>query len=271
MFGNALAKVHLDELTDNHVKRWLGEVRQTKVRGGKAIETSAVDKILARVRMAVTLAWKRGDIPRSVNPMDLVENLRAENAEPNPFTPDELLALFAVTEGQQRALYVTFALTGLRPSEMFGLYWEDVDTRNAELRIRRQVMENGQVSERLKTLKSRRNVAMFEPVRAAITALQAKNRLRTSFVFANRDGSPLNVRWQDDDPWRRALDRAGLEYRRLYLLRHTYTFLMLSAGKPLVDCVAARASGSGEERRDIWPLERRAQASGARTGPRRVV
>jgi integrase len=29
------------------------------------------------------------------------------------------------------------------------------------------------------------------------------------------------------------LQRAGLEYRRLYLLRHTYTFLMLSAGKPL--------------------------------------
>lgn len=74
---------------------------------------------------------------------------------------------------------------------------------------------------------------MFEPVRAAISALQAKNRLRTRFVFANRDGSPLNVRWQDDDPWRRALERAGLEYRRLYLLRHTYTFLMLSAGKPL--------------------------------------
>ena len=52
------------------------------------------------------------------------------------------------------------------------------------------------------------------------------------FVFANRDGSPLNVRWQDD-PWRRALQRAELEYRRLYLLRHTYALLMLSAGKPL--------------------------------------
>jgi len=57
------------------------------------------------------------------------------------------------------------------------------------------------------------NVTMFEPVRTAISALQAKNRLRTRFVFANQDGSPLNVRWQDDNPWRRALERAGLEYR----------------------------------------------------------
>lgn len=99
LLGNAFAKVHLDELTDNHIKKWLGEVRQTKVRGGKLIQASTVNKILARVRTALTLAWKRGDIPRSVNPMDLVENLRVESAEPNPFTPDELLALFAVTEG----------------------------------------------------------------------------------------------------------------------------------------------------------------------------
>jgi integrase len=233
LLGNAFAKVHLDELTDNHIKKWLGEVRQTKVRGGKLIQASTVNKILARVRTALTLAWKRGDIPRSVNPMDLVENLRVESAEPNPFTPDELLALFAVTEGQQRALYVTFALTGLRPGEMFGLCWDSVDMRNLELRIHQQVLENGEISEKLKTPKSRRNVTMFEPVKTAIAALQAKNRLRTKFVFANRDGSPLNVRWQDDDPWRRALERAGLEYRRLYLLRHTYTFLMLSAGKPL--------------------------------------
>lgn len=33
--------------------------------------------------------------------------------------------------------------------------------------------------------------------------------------------------------WRRAVRRAALDYRTLYTLRHTYTFLMLSAGKPL--------------------------------------
>ena len=115
---------------------------------------------------------------------------------------------------------------------------------NLELRIDKQVLENGSVSEKLKTPKSRRNVAMFEPVKTAIAALQAKNRLQTKFVFANRDGSPLNVRWQDADLCRRALERAGLEYRRLYLVRHTYIFLMLSAGKPVAeDRCAAWSSG----------------------------
>jgi integrase len=127
----------------------------------------------------------------------------------------------AVAASERQQTNVTFALTGLRPGEMFGLCWDSVDMRNLELRVHQQVLENGEVSEKLKTPRSRRNVTMFEPVKTAIAALQAKNRLRTKFVFANRDGSPLNVRRQDDDPWRRALRRAGLEYRRLYLLRHT--------------------------------------------------
>jgi integrase len=57
--------------------------------------------------------------------------------------------------------------------------------------------------------------------------------MRSKFVFANRKGGPLNERTQGDDPWRRTVARAGLEYRPLYTLRHTYTFLMLSGGKPL--------------------------------------
>ncbi len=36
-----------------------------------------------------------------------------------------------------------------------------------------------------------------------------------------------------DHPWRRAVARAGVDYRVLYNLRHTYTTLMIRAGKPL--------------------------------------
>jgi hypothetical protein len=37
----------------------------------------------------------------------------------------------------------------------------------------------------------------------------------------------------DDHRWRRATARAGVDYRVLYNLRHTYTTLMIRAGKPL--------------------------------------
>jgi hypothetical protein len=79
-----------------------------------------------------------------------------------------------------------------------------------------------------------------------------------------RDGAPLNVCWQDDNPWRRALQRAGLEYRGLYLLRHTYTFLMLSA--------ASRYKGSPRSSAIAkWgKLTRRTAAGGMRTSFRRA-
>ncbi len=57
------------------------------------------------------------------------------------------------------------------------------------------------------------------------------NRLPSKFVFANQKGGAQMGRTQGDNPWRRAITRAGLEYRSLYTLRHTYTSIMLTAGK----------------------------------------
>lgn len=57
--------------------------------------------------------------------------------------------------------------------------------------------------------------------------------MRSRFVFANRKAKRLNERTQGDDPWRRAVEHAGLEQRPFYTVRQMYTFLMLSAGKPL--------------------------------------
>jgi integrase len=49
--------------------------------------------------------------------MALVKNLAVAEREIDPFDPAELLRIFAVCEGQQRALYILLSLTGLRPAE----------------------------------------------------------------------------------------------------------------------------------------------------------
>ena len=235
IFGSDLAGVPLRELNDGHIKLWLGELHEKTV-GSKRrpLQPSTVNKILARVRTMVTLAWRRGEIGRPVNPMDLVPNLPMKGREPDLFSPDELLALLGACEGQQRALYTTLVLTGLRPSEALALYWEEhVDYDRECVLVRQQLRNDGSVDPKLKTQRSERDVVTFEPVRVVLRALALQNRMRSRFVFANRKGKPLKERTQGDDPWRRAVARAGIEYRPLYTLRHTYTFLMLSAGKPL--------------------------------------
>ena len=235
IFASDLAAVPLRELNDGHIKLWLAHLqKKTAGMSGKRLEASTLNKILARVRTMVTVAWKRGEIQRPVNPMDLVDNLAMKGREPDPFTPEELLALLAACEEQQRALYLTLALTGLRPSEALALFWEDhIDYEHNRVLVRQQLRDGGVLDPKLKTERSERDVTMFEPVRAALRSLALQNRMRSKFVFANRKGGPLNERTQGDDPWRRTVARTGLEYRPLYTFRHTYTFLMLSGGKPL--------------------------------------
>lgn len=99
VFSSSLAKIPLSELNAGHIKLWLGELRTKKTRSGDPLEPNTVNKILARVRTVVTEAWKSGEIPRPVNPTELVENLPMEGREPEPFVPEELLALFSVCEG----------------------------------------------------------------------------------------------------------------------------------------------------------------------------
>ncbi len=234
VLSSTLGEVPLTELNARHIKLWLGELRAKKTRRGRPLEPNTVNKILARVRTMVTEAWKNGEIPRPVNPMELVENLPMEGREPDPFAPDELLKLLSVCEGQQRTLYLFLALTGLRLSEALGLWWQEhIDHENERILVRQQVREDGSIDRKLKTPRSEREVVMLEPVRVALSQLALQNRLRSRFVFCNRKGGPLLERTQGDNPWRRAVKRAGLDYRTLYTLRHTYTFLMLSAGKSL--------------------------------------
>ena len=152
VFPSSLSKVPLAELNARHIKLWLSELRTKKTRSGRPLEPNTVNKILARVRTMVTEASKNGEIPRPVNPMELVENLQMEGREPEPFMPDELLRLLSACEGQQRTLYLFLAFTGLRPSEALGLWWQEhIDYENERIPVRQQVREDGSIDRKLKT------------------------------------------------------------------------------------------------------------------------
>jgi integrase len=121
----------------------------------------------------------------------------------------------------------------LRPSGALALCWNrHLDFERDLVLVRRQLVDR-QVTENLKTERSLRDVRMFKPVKSALASLALHNRLRCEFVFCNRFGKPLTEAWQGDDPWRETLERAGVAYRVLYNLRHSYTTLMLRAGKPI--------------------------------------
>jgi hypothetical protein len=80
------------------------------------------------------------------------------------------------------------------------------------------MLEKGEVSLRLKAKSSRRTVQMFEPVKLALFDVLALNRLRSRFVSCGPMGRAIPERSVGDHPWRRAVARAGVDYRVLYNL-----------------------------------------------------
>jgi integrase len=254
------AKVRLADLTHLDIRAFLRELEEKRTHAGKSLQANTINKILARVRTMINDALESGEIATARNPMALIKNLTAPEREIDPFEPGELLRIFSVCEGQQRALYILLALTGLRPSEALALMSEHINFADGTILVHQQLVERGQVSKRIKTKGSRRSVKMFEPVRLALFEVMALNHLRSRFIFCGRLGRPMLEASVGDNPWRRAITPAGVDYRVLYNLRHTYTTLMIRAesrrngshqlghvGVKKIDEIYGRWTGTPEE------------------------
>lgn len=107
--------------------------------------------------------------------------------------------------------------SGLRaPSEVFSLKWSDVDRINKTLRV------NG-----TKTENAPRTIPLFAKAEEVVAGLprQLDGKLFASFDW----------RGFTRNHWTPALEKAGLEYRTPYEMRHTFATLALEAGADISD------------------------------------
>jgi integrase len=140
-----------------------------------------------------------------------------------------------------RAYVTVGVMCGLRPGELLGLRWEDVDFGEKLLRIRFALTEadGGLVLAGLKTDRSRRTLVMPAAAAAALRALrteQATERLRLGgayadqdLVFCRADGSPSR-RQHVYKGFRRACERAGIGMFHPHELRHTHVSVLSDHG-----------------------------------------
>jgi integrase len=163
------------------------------------------------------------------------------------------MALLDAAHGDPiEALIVTGLMLGLRPGELLGLTWEDVDFDAEVLHVRRALIDEyiiGDDGRRirsfrlggLKTQKSRRSLNMPQRVTQVLQQQQAdQRRIRMAaktwgdmdLVFATQNGKPIakgNLRRS----LRRLCDVAGIGRWTTYELRHSAASLLSAAGVPL--------------------------------------
>lgn len=264
----ARAKVRSTNTIDNY--RWAVERHLKPALGSKRLRSLTPEDIEGVLRRLAAAGMARNSVMRvrSVAVMalkhaqrrDLVARNAAELAEMpagarppqegRSLTVEEADRLLAVAEEDHFGpLIVVGLMLGLRPGELCGLRWSDVDIDSRTLHVRQSLKrERGAGGREVlrfgdpKTAKSRRSLSLPAPVVTALQrqrAHQAAQRLvlgaawqDSGLVFTTSIGTPLNP-----SNLRRGFERltsaAGLGHWHPNELRHSACSLLSAAGVPL--------------------------------------
>lgn len=224
-----IGRVLLPELKRSHVRAWCNQ-------------QECGNKWLANVQSVLRSALQDAldDDLLETNPLNGWKYENADAIKPqddvDPFTTDERESILnACRDPQHRNLFEFAFWTGLRTSELIALTWEDIDWRRGEARISKARTQAAEEAETTKTRAGIRDVKLLAPALAALKRQKAITFLEGGVIFRDpRNGQP----WTGDEPirqgpWKTALKKAGIRYRRPYQTRHTYASMMLTAGEPL--------------------------------------
>lgn len=233
----ALGSRRLKDLQPEHVEKVL------KAKAAAGYARSTVDRIKCVLRMGLAEAERRGEVSRNV--ATLVRTPKGAQKEGRALTVEQARSLLDALEGHsRRALWLAVLLLGLRPGEVCGLTWDDIDFDRERLHVRRHRRGTGSDMHLgvPKTAKSRRSLDMPAPLVEALRshkADQARLRLAAGdawqdlgLVFPTESG-----RFIDGKNLRKELDRitrrAGLGHWTPYELRHSCVSLLSAAGVPI--------------------------------------
>lgn len=225
----SIARIELIALRRTHVRDWCKE-------------QNTGNKWLANVQSVLRTAMQDA-LDDDLIETNLLYGWKYENTEAikshddvDPFTTIEREAILsACADPQYKNLFEFAFWTGLRTSELVALTWEDIDWLGGEVRINKAKTQSATEAESPKTKKSIRDVKLLAPAVAALKRQKDITFLRGGVVFRDpRSDEP----WDSDEairqgPWKTAVKKSGVRYRRPYQTRHTYASMMLTAGEPL--------------------------------------
>jgi integrase len=257
-----LGHVRLQELTEDHVRDFVDAlVARGRRKGGEPgsrLAVSTVEGILTRLREALSRAVVRKLI--AVSPavhvrVSLADKKvdKRDRERARPWTITEVQRFIGGLERDRLYAPLLLSLMGLRPAEVVGLRWADLDLKLATLEMvnTRTMVGNVQVLEKdAKTSAGERVLPLPGPVLDALKkfrALQARERLAagegytdSGYVVVDQVGMPRNTRHLREHAYR-LMRELGMRQVRLYDARHSCLSYLAVSGVP--DVILARWAG----------------------------
>jgi integrase len=190
------------------------------------LHPSTIEATILLLRLVYRRARGRGEV--QIDPTDGIEMPEKPGTPRKPPAPDQITALLDAVPAEDRAVWATFMLTGVRRGELLALRWEDVDLDAGTFRVERSYTPG----DGYRPPKSRKGVRTV-PVGPTLAGILREHRLlsgrRDGLVFGRREGSPLDSgKLQDraDEAWK----TKKLMRVTPHVCRHLYASVMAAAG-----------------------------------------
>lgn len=224
----------LEKLTPLEIQGMLGSLQSQGL-----LRTAGIAQMVLSCALKQAVKWRL----LSTNPAAYVDKPRKQRTEMLALGPEQAARFLEAAALNRWGVYFAFAIaTGMRPSEIFGLTWDDVDLEAGQVVVRRgrtRKVDGGWHLTPPKTSRSRRTIPLPATVARQLREhrrAQLEERLAAGpdyadggFVFANPKGQPMADRTIGYH-LKRVLADAGLPKEfRLYDLRHTCATLLLAA------------------------------------------
>jgi integrase len=252
----ALGSTRLCDLTAEQIQAWVSEQkdhgrkpRRRKNKDGvfeniaddRPLSSRMVAYSLSLLRACLQLATDTGLLPR--NPAAHAQPPKRDAKTGGRWTDEQARAFLKAAAGHRYGCIWMIALaTGVRPGELKGLRWADIDFEARTLRVHAQVQEvkggkvlTGTKRDRERTLRlAPLTVTALRNQLKIVTALPYDNERWQEFdlVFPSAVGTPLTAS-RMRLVFNALCARAGVPVIRLHDLRHTSASLAIEAGVPL--------------------------------------
>lgn len=268
-YRNALVHVHeylgpirLQALTEDDVESmvaWL--LVGARRRGGQAgtgLRTTTADGVLGRLRAALRLAVRKRLVARNVAEFVTIPRKARKadkrlNKRPEPWNVVEVQEFVVGIRDDRLFAPLLLGLMGLRPAEVAGLRWEDIDFTAGTLNVAntRTMIGNARVLEKdTKSEAGERTLPLPEPVRLALLQSQVVQEaeraamgsyyLDSGYVFVDMLGQAMSTRQLREHAYS-LMAKVGLRKVRLYDARHScLTFLAVNG---VADTILAAWAG----------------------------
>ena len=222
--------MRLVELDEQAIARFKAHQKRLKYTNGRTrLSDATINNHLDILSSALNVAHEWRKIERVPRIKRL--RLRQQDDQQLKFLDFDEATRFLDAAGSDREILLLGIRTGMRPGELLGLKWEDLDLIRSEVTIQRTLskgLEGPTKGGR------RRLVPLSRDAMEALRAIERPSKLRGEYVFSNPDtGSPYTLK-ELDTMVRRACRLAGIKRISPKGMRHTFASHLVMRGQTLM-------------------------------------